>query len=172
MRPAVLPGAFLCGIGQLRGDVNPVQRRDDPLQRDGDGQGNTNIVSGNFIHQEIHAVINETGIGETTGATYTLHANYHEVFDSPNVPAPDFTFGVKGRGHVISTTPELSFTGCIPSTSSSLAAENSRSPRTSKGTIALSSSVGAERQAASTAGSDRLRPGLRRMRHGPPPCAR
>lgn len=90
--------------------VNPCNGETIHFSGTGDGQGTTNLIEGSFLHQELHAVINETGTGETTGATYTLQANFHEVFNSPNLAAPDFTLGVKDRGHVISSTPELSFT--------------------------------------------------------------
>jgi len=62
------------------------------------------------LHREVHAVISQTGTGQTTGASYTLRATFHEVFDSPNGPAPNSTFGLQDRGHVKSTTPGLSFT--------------------------------------------------------------
>jgi hypothetical protein len=90
--------------------VNPCNGETIQFTGTGVGQGNFVDVAGNNLHREFHAVISETGTGQTTGATYILHANYHEVFDSPTGPAPNFTFGIQDRGHVISSTPELSFT--------------------------------------------------------------
>jgi hypothetical protein len=90
--------------------VNPCNGETIRFTGSGVGQGNFVDVSGNNLHREFHAVISETGTGETTGATYRLHATYHEVFDSPSGPALDFTFGVTDRGQVISSTSTLSFT--------------------------------------------------------------
>lgn len=90
--------------------VNPCNGETIQFTGTGVGQGNFVNVPDNNLHREFHAVISEAGTGQTTGATYTLHANYHEVFDSPTVPALNFTFGVQDRGHVISSTPGLSFT--------------------------------------------------------------
>jgi hypothetical protein len=84
--------------GTLVGQVNLVDTRE-------------HLDAGNALHYEIHAVISETGTGLTTGATYTFHANYHEVFNSPTVAALNFTFSQQDRGHVNSTTPGLSFGG-------------------------------------------------------------
>jgi hypothetical protein len=84
--------------GTLVGQINNVDTRE-------------HLDAGNALHYEIHAVISETGIGLTTGATYSFHANYHEVFNSPTVEALNFTFSLQDRGHVNSTTPRLSFGG-------------------------------------------------------------
>lgn len=90
--------------------INPCNGETIHFTGSGVGQGNFVDVAGNNLHREFHAVVTETGTGETTGATYTLRANYHEAFNSPTGPAPNFTFGIQDRGHVDSSIPELSFT--------------------------------------------------------------
>ena len=46
----------------------------------------------------------------TTGASYSLHDDFHESFESPSVPAPNYVIAFRGMGWVTSTTPGLSFT--------------------------------------------------------------
>ncbi len=90
--------------------VNPCNGEAIHFSGTGVGQWNFSGTQTDLLHREVHAVIRETGIGEITGATYTLRANYHEVFQSPTGPALDFTFGLRDRGNVTSSTPALSFT--------------------------------------------------------------
>ena len=64
-----------------------------------------------FLHHELQVVVSETGTGLTTGASYTSHDVNHESFNSPSLPAPNFTFTYRENYFFNSTTPGLSFSG-------------------------------------------------------------
>jgi hypothetical protein len=62
------------------------------------------------LHEEIHEVVSETGVGLTTGATYTLHATFTEGWNTPNPVAPNATYHERQKIRVGSTTPGLTYT--------------------------------------------------------------
>jgi hypothetical protein len=64
-----------------------------------------------FLHHELQVVVLETGTGLTTGARYRSHDVNHESFNSPTVPALNFTFTYNETYYFISPTPGLSFRG-------------------------------------------------------------
>lgn len=70
--------------------------------------GHSNFV--NDLHLEFHATISETGTGLTTGASYTSHSTFNEVFNSPTEAALDITFSFRDAAHFISSPAGLSFT--------------------------------------------------------------
>jgi hypothetical protein len=55
-------------------------------------------------------MVSESGTGLTTGASYDLRASFHESFESPSVPAPNFIATFSETGRVTSPTSGLSFT--------------------------------------------------------------
>jgi hypothetical protein len=67
------------------------------------------LDAGGFLHLEFQQQVRATGTGLETGATYTLKDMLHESFNSPNEPAPHFTFSSHGTSHVTSDRPGLSF---------------------------------------------------------------
>ena len=72
-----------------------------------------NLDNGGSLHTEHQGVISESGVGLTTGASYDFHYNFHESFESPSAPAPNFTLAFRDIGRVTSPTPGLSFTSRI-----------------------------------------------------------
>jgi hypothetical protein len=67
------------------------------------------LDNGNSLHSEIQSSFSATGTGAVTGASYTIHDVSHESFDSPSVPAPQFTASFYETFHVTSSVGALSF---------------------------------------------------------------
>jgi hypothetical protein len=67
------------------------------------------LDNGNSIHSEIQSSLSATGTGSVTGASYTIHDVSHESFDSPSVPAPQFTASFHETFHVTSSDRGLDF---------------------------------------------------------------
>ena len=67
------------------------------------------LDAGGFLHMEFQQQVRATGTGLETGATYTLKDMLHENFETPNEPAPHFTYSAHGTSHVTSDLPGLSF---------------------------------------------------------------
>jgi hypothetical protein len=68
------------------------------------------LDQGFFLHHELNGIIKETGVGLTTGATYTGRDNFHESFNSPSGPALQATFTSREKGLARSSEAGLSFT--------------------------------------------------------------
>jgi hypothetical protein len=62
------------------------------------------------LHEEIHEVVSETGVGLTTGATYTLRATFTEGWNTPDPLALNATYHERQKIRVMSTTPGLTYT--------------------------------------------------------------
>lgn len=62
-----------------------------------------------FQHAVLQIVVKETGIGLTTGATYTAHDNIYEGFTLPYGHQQYQSFSFHEKFRVISDTPGLSF---------------------------------------------------------------
>jgi hypothetical protein len=67
------------------------------------------LDAGFFYHLEFQQHVRATGTGSETGATYTLNDMFHENFNTPNGPAPHFTYSAHATSHVTSELPGLSF---------------------------------------------------------------
>jgi hypothetical protein len=67
------------------------------------------LDAGFFVHSEHQGRVTATGIGSETGATYTINTVFHESFDSPSPPAPQFTASFHERLRVTSSVSGLSF---------------------------------------------------------------
>jgi hypothetical protein len=67
------------------------------------------LDAGFWLHMEFQQQVRAIGTGLETGATYTLKDMFHENFNSPNEPAPHFTYSAHGTSHVTSDLPGLSF---------------------------------------------------------------
>jgi len=68
------------------------------------------LDNGNSLHSEIQSSFSATGTGSVTGASYAIHDVSHESFDSPSVPAPQFTASFYETFHVTTSVGALSFT--------------------------------------------------------------
>lgn len=137
---ALLVGALLAGCGDESGPTGgnmPALMADattttdhtsfiDPLEETvispcnaetilltGSAQGQSTFVGdgSNLLHYEIMYVVQETGIGQTTGARYVLRDVLHEGFDSPSEPAVNAVFTFREANHFITSVKGLSFTG-------------------------------------------------------------
>ncbi len=62
------------------------------------------------IHREGTARVLETGVGQTTGASYSFRLILHEGFNTPNLPAPNFVYNFRQAYRVTSSTPGLDYT--------------------------------------------------------------
>jgi len=69
------------------------------------------LDAGFSVHEEFQSRLRATGTGQESGASYTINEIFHESFQSPSPPAPQFTFSVGGMFHVTSDLPGLSFDG-------------------------------------------------------------
>ncbi len=69
------------------------------------------LDNGYWVHSELFDHARATGIGQTTGATYTLDDRFHEVFQSPSAPAPQVTFSAHANTRVVADVVGLSFDG-------------------------------------------------------------
>jgi hypothetical protein len=87
--------------------INPCNGETILLSGTATGQAN----SVGLLHVETHYVVQETGIGQTTGARYILRDVFREVFNSPSEPAVDFTFTFREAYHFNSSKAGQSFTG-------------------------------------------------------------
>ena len=67
------------------------------------------LDNGNVLHSEIQSSFSATGTGSVTGASYTIRDVSHESFDSPSVPAPQFTASFNETFHVTSSVGDLGF---------------------------------------------------------------
>ncbi len=69
------------------------------------------LDAGFSVHREFQSRLQATGIGQESGATYTIKEIFHENFESPSPPAPQFTFSLGSMFQVTSDLPGLSFDG-------------------------------------------------------------
>ena len=90
-------GELIDLVGQETGQINAVDTRE-------------NLDNGNSLHFEHHGRAVATGTGATTGAIYSLNDVFHEGFESPSVPAPQFVVSFRETLHVTSSAPGLGFT--------------------------------------------------------------
>ena len=67
------------------------------------------LDAGGFLHFEHHGRVVATGVGQTTGAAYDLVEVFHEGFESPSAPAPQFTVSIRETLHVSGSAPATSF---------------------------------------------------------------
>ncbi len=67
------------------------------------------LDDGFSLHTEFQAALSLTGTGPVTGASYAINDVFHENFESPSPPAPDFTASSHETLHAISQPPEQGF---------------------------------------------------------------
>lgn len=67
------------------------------------------LDDGFLIHFEHLSHVVATGVGQQTGAQYAINDVFHETFESPSPPAPQFTTGVHDVLRVTSTAPGAGF---------------------------------------------------------------
>lgn len=84
-------------VGQDVGQINAVDTRE-------------HLDNGNSLHFEHHSRVSGTGTGELTGITYGFNDIFNERFESPSVPAPQFSGSFTEIMHVNSPVPGTSFT--------------------------------------------------------------
>jgi hypothetical protein len=68
-----------------------------------------NLDNGNSVHFERLSRVVATGIGQQTGAVYSVNEVFHETFESPSPPAPQVTFSFRDRFRVTSSVPGTAF---------------------------------------------------------------
>jgi hypothetical protein len=68
-----------------------------------------NLDNGNSVHFEHLTRVVATGIGQETGAVYSVNEVFHETFESPSPPAPQVTFSFRDRFRVTSSVPGTAF---------------------------------------------------------------
>ena len=68
------------------------------------------LDAGFALHSEHQGRVSATGAGSVTGAAYAIRDVFHESFDSPSPPAPQFTASFHETFHVTSSVSGLSFT--------------------------------------------------------------
>ncbi len=67
------------------------------------------LDAGFWLHMELQQHVTASGTGSESGATYTINDIFHEGFESPNPPAPHFTFTEHATTRVTSDMAGLSF---------------------------------------------------------------
>ncbi len=68
-------------------------------------------IDGDVLHHEATARVVESGVGLTTGASYTLRLNLHEGFNTPRPTGdPAFVVNFRQAYRVTSSTPGLDYT--------------------------------------------------------------
>jgi hypothetical protein len=68
-----------------------------------------NLANGNSVHSHFTIRTDASGTGPVSGAAYTLREIFTENFESPSVPAPQFTASAHASTRVTSSDPALSF---------------------------------------------------------------
>jgi hypothetical protein len=63
-----------------------------------------------FLHGEHFGRVEESGTGLTTGLGYTFRDSFHELFNSPSIPALNFEFTNHETGRLTTSAPGLSVT--------------------------------------------------------------
>lgn len=91
-------------------DVNPCNGETIELTGTLIFQDTQVAIDGDVLHHEATARVVESGVGLTTGASYTLRLILHEGFNSPNLPAPNFVYNFRQAYRVTSPTPGLDYT--------------------------------------------------------------
>jgi hypothetical protein len=57
------------------------------------------------LHYVVQLVVDATGVGAVTGTQYAIHEVLQNLFDSPNIPAPQSTLTFQDALHAISQGP-------------------------------------------------------------------
>jgi hypothetical protein len=95
-------------------NINPCNGEE--VQLSGTLVGQSHLVgpqdsldNGQPLHEAVHEVVSETGIGLTTGASYRLHVTFTEGFNSHDFVG-QATFHERQNIRVTSQTPGLTYT--------------------------------------------------------------
>jgi hypothetical protein len=89
-------GELIDFVGRETGQINAVDTRE-------------HLDNGNSIHFEHLSHVVASGVGQQTGAQYAINDVFHEVFESPSPPAPQFTAGFHDALRVTSAPPGSGF---------------------------------------------------------------
>jgi hypothetical protein len=90
-------GEMIEFTGRDLGEINAVDTRE-------------HLDAGFSLHFEHHSHVTATGTGQVTGITYDADEIFNERFESPSVPAPQFTGSFSEVIYVNSPVPGTSFT--------------------------------------------------------------